>query len=181
MLKNILEKQNIYNIYIKAFTQNMTKYYFDLEDMKKTFSSFKDKMTALTQLQENDKLSFDNNNKIYIDRGHYLQSFKRWYYGESRDVTHDKLSIIFNDYNKYLMMVNRSLYNQPNYSFYDLADNVYLFNKDLIKGLNNLKNTYNNVKEYNEKLSLLIPVIIEYIGQFEELYVIRCNSRSNKY
>jgi hypothetical protein len=177
MLQSILEKQNIYTMYIRHSSHiKMTKYYFDLEDMKNTFDSFKDKLGAITILKENDKVSFDIDNKTYIDQGHMLQSFKRWYYGESRDITRDRLSAIFEDYNKYLMMVLRSLYNQSNYTFYDLADTVSIFNKQLITGLQNLHKTYTNGKDYNGKLSDLINIIIEYLRQFEQQY----NAHSNR-
>jgi hypothetical protein len=188
MLLQILEKQKIwyiYNIYY-MYSKNiididMVKHFFDLEDMKKNVLIFKDKLNALTLINEGDKISFDNDNIIYIDRNHTLQCIKRWYYNENRNNTYEKLSIIFDDYNKFLLMINRSLYNQQNLEFFTIADDVYLFNKNVIKGLYNLKKTYENKEYYDMKLAELIEAIIQYVKQNNVQYLRHTNTIKNIY
>lgn len=180
MLKNILKKQNMYIEYIDKTHKIMTHYTFDIDDMKKTYNDFYDKLKALKDIKEGDKISFDIENRIYIDRASSLQCVKRWYYGETREVTYDKLSFLYDEYNKFLMMVLRSLYNQKKQHFFSLADTVYLLNKDMVEGLNTLRRTY--VKDITKdglsrethpsthKLIELMDAIIEVMRQFEQQY-----------
>ncbi len=180
MLTKIIKKQNICYVYNKDLI-NMVKHFFDLEDIKKNILIFKDKLYTLTILNNGDKISFDNENTIYIDRCHTFQCIKRWFYNENRSNTYEQLSIIFDDYNKFLLMINRSLYNQHNIEFFTLADDLYLFNIKIIKGLHNLKKTYENKQCYDMKLVELIDAIIQYIKQNNDQYLRHTNSIKNIY
>jgi hypothetical protein len=181
MLSQIIQKQkilyiyNIFYIYSKNIT-NMTKLVYDLEDIKKNVLHYKKKLHALTIIQEGDKISFDVDNNVYIDYNNSFQSIKRWYYCENRIVTYDKLSLLFDDYNKLLLMIYHSIYNEKNIEYYKIVDDILLFNKQVIIGLLNLKKTYSKDNNNDNKIKEITSVIIEYIKQMNNRYIICKNN-----
>lgn len=143
---------------------------FDLEDMKNNYTIFEDKFNALYDLKKGDKISFDDDKKIYIDSQGSLQFLKRWYYGENRTNSYEKLNLVFDDYNKYLIMILGSIRYRKQQEFLELADKVVYLNKKISVGLKNLKSTYTQYENYNSNLIELLDTIIECLKQFEFKY-----------
>lgn len=70
---------------------NIKKYLINILSLKKTLDEFKDKFKNFIDISLNDKIYFDDNNIIQIDKSSYIQSFKRWYYSNNRNNTINKV------------------------------------------------------------------------------------------
>lgn len=164
MLKNIIKRNNYPNIIL-----NMKHIVFDLEDMKLTFEKFKYKLFDLQHIEPGDKISFDVDLKVYLDKGNILQSVKRWYYGENRDITYQHLSSLFEDYEKYLKMVIKSIFNpNVNTNYYNHAKTINEYNMALISGLVHLRNTYQQLD--CEKVYSKVKQIIDMMNTFNNKF-----------
>lgn len=135
---------------------SMLEYVYDLEDMNRRFSDYQERLGQLALLYDYDKIGF-HEDKIYADRKSSFQFFRRWYYGQNREVTYINLKNLFDDYYIYINMVKSSLNMNNAESYVILGRAVHSFNYSLISGLDKLKKTYENE---DEKLVLLIADII---------------------
>lgn len=174
--------------YLEYSTYNnldMQNFNYDLEDMKANMVSFKEKLNDITLLEKGDKLSFDEQDKLYIDKFHSLQSVKRWYYGMNRENTCTKLASLFEDYNTFLLMVLRSLQSKNNHEYLNIADQVKVFNRDMSKGLLYLKETYANENDYYQPIVDLVNTLKNRFEEFNRRYsnfsYLKTNSRLIKH
>jgi hypothetical protein len=155
MRNNSIDTNKIRN-YHSSSDGSMLEYVYDLEDMNRRFSDYQDRLGQLALLYEYDKIGF-HEDKIYADRKSSFQFFRRWYYGQNREVTYINLKNLFDDYYIYINMVKSSLNMNNAESYVILGRAVHSFNYSLISGLDKLKKTYENE---DEKLVLLIADII---------------------
>lgn len=94
----------------------------------------------LLELEINDKLSVDVNYqmsidipfKLNIDKYNLSQSFRRWYYKQKREDIFNKLDIVFEKYNNYILSIKNK------------TQNIIELNKLLITKLKILDKTYND-------------------------------------
>lgn len=70
---------------------NTKIYLINILSLKKTLDEFKNKFKNFIDISLNDKIYFDDNNIIQIDKSSYIQSFKRWYYSNNRNNTINKV------------------------------------------------------------------------------------------
>tara|TARA_Y100000385_G_scaffold286987_1_gene350186 strand:+ start:1014 stop:1517 length:504 start_codon:yes stop_codon:yes gene_type:complete len=115
-----------------------------------------------------DKISIHDNN-IYIDEGtSILQGAYRWWYSSNRENTISELTRILDKFNNYLLYLNNSkrdinktrnitVANQKKIELINFYINS-LKNEipDLIKGLENLKETYIEDETLVKKINILI-------------------------
>jgi hypothetical protein len=88
----ILESISNNNLMYKGTNNyNIKKYLINILSLKKTLDEFKDKFKNFIDISLNDKIYFDDNNIIQIDKSSYIQSFKRWYYSNNRNNTINKV------------------------------------------------------------------------------------------
>tara|TARA_B100001094_G_C18147249_1_gene781504 strand:- start:891 stop:1394 length:504 start_codon:yes stop_codon:yes gene_type:complete len=115
-----------------------------------------------------DKISIHNNN-IYIDQGTSIfQGTLRWWYSSNRENTILELTRILDKFNNYLLYLNNSKKDLIKTKGTSLANqkkieliNLYISSlkneiPELIKGLNNLKETYMDDDNIIKKIDVLI-------------------------
>lgn len=149
---------------------DMQNFTYDIQDMKSNLVSFKEKLNDITLLEKGDKISFDDQDKLYIDKHHSLQSVKRWYYGMNRENTYEKMTSLFEDYNTFMLMVLKSLQTKNNTEYLQIADELKVFNRDIGKGLLNLKDTYANEYDYYQPMVDLINMMKNRFAEFHQRY-----------
>lgn len=139
------------NIYDYILNNQIMKNY-NIEELEKIFKNFKEILEGLKDVEINDKISFDENNKIYVDKGHSLQFVKRWYYGENRDKTYNILNEQLTNYDNFLSIISYILYS---YRRTTRHENLYIevlnFNEKIVKGLKNLYKTYDEKYKLNNE------------------------------
>lgn len=134
---------------------DFTNYVVDLKSIDTNFKSFKHKLENLQNVNVNDKIGFDDDDKLYIDRSNALQPLIRWFYKQNRETSLAKLCDILGEYKKLLKLINISLYkvNEDNDELRILSNDIKGFNLKLIVGLDNLKETYKYDEAYKKKIS----------------------------
>jgi hypothetical protein len=135
--------------------------YYNINYLIVIFDKYKKNLEELKKIEYNDKLSFDDNDNIYIDKSNPLQFIKRWYYNENREKTYKILKKKLLDYEKYLSSVIYNLYKVKNTEkIKKYGEEIIMFNKEILEGLNNLYKTY---EDKENKLLELLKKIIEKI------------------
>ena len=102
----------------------------------------------LLELENNDKLSVDNNCqmsidipfKINLDKYDLSQSFRRWYYKQKREDIFNKLDIVFEKYNNFIISIKNKIQSKK------ILENMIELNKLLTIKLIILDKTYNDPK-----------------------------------
>lgn len=132
---------------IYEYISRMKYHHFDKKQILTDFEMHKERLLAITMLQENDKISFDDEYKIYIDRGHSLQFIKRWYYGENKEKTIKYLALVMGQYIDYIDKTSRLTYFRESIKTYgEFMNQLIIFNEELINGLVNLYKTYEQIQ-----------------------------------
>ena len=70
------------SILCKDMQQQLRKY--DYGEVVNRFDKFYNTFKPLTELNTGDKLGYDNEDNIYIDKQSMIQGFQRWYYNQKR-------------------------------------------------------------------------------------------------
>lgn len=168
--KNIysLNNNNKYNNYNKLNKQQL--YYF-----KENFKIYKIQLKQLTLLEINDKLYFDNQENICIDKYDNLQFFRRWYNNQHRDSYYKLLNKKIMKYIFYLTDINEILLYNNNHNnnieeFIQLCIGIINFNHTINQGLQNLIMTYKDdikLVQFLNKLKYQITIKNNYIENNE--------------
>lgn len=150
-----------------------SEFMFDYTNMLNTFEDFQRKLHVFLHIQKGDKLGFTNNDVLYLDYSGIMQSMRRWYYNQNREVTARKLKTLLEDYIIFLNLIISSCTTGKT-RFIDLAEEVNIFNQTLMNGLDHLYVTYE--KEPHK----LKTIIITYKRSIERLYERINNDIKNK-
>jgi len=118
-----------------------------LKELNKKFVHFNDIFKNFTYLEENDKIIFDEDNNVIIDKYSYFQCFKRWYNGYNSQIMREKFNKIFINYKDFIRLIQIKLNSYKNIKYIDLCLKVLDLNKKIKKGLIVLIETYKNNKE----------------------------------
>jgi hypothetical protein len=116
---------------------------------------FRSKLDNLEFVEENDKIGFDKEGILYIDKKRITQSLTRWLYGQTRENSIIKLQELLNEYNILLRFVRiklsdiRDIYTE----LLNLSDDIVEFNTKIISGISNLMKTYKYDEPYHKVLS----------------------------
>lgn len=124
--------------------QTIKQLRFNLENMKKTFEEFQERIQPIETLEKGDKLAMNLTDNVFEVRpAGSLQSFQRWWYAESRTKTLEHLNTNFLEYMRFVdMCVDATRYNPYDASFIELCYENIEFQKRVRKGLDNLRETY---------------------------------------
>tara|TARA_Y100000780_G_C13684583_1_gene417289 strand:+ start:449 stop:937 length:489 start_codon:yes stop_codon:yes gene_type:complete len=154
---------------------DLSEYVIDFESIKNNYNVFNSKLENLKNINIGDKIGFDDNDKIYIISNSKVQSIVRWVYGQNRENTINKLSLIMEDYKKLLRLVTLSNSHLEDYNtnndgdileLHNFTNVVKIFNKDILIGLNNLKNTYKYDDIYKDKIHKLEFILSNFENGF---------------
>lgn len=143
-------------------------------------------LNIISELKKDDKLSFCNN-QFSIDDPNYMQGVTRWWYGEDRSKTLEKLNDVINETFRYIEetytneMDNNTFGNFTNEKsksvlYENNSERLQKFNLALNKtcsGLEKLKNTYNVDTSMTTGLNLLISKIETRLKKINEILKIR--------
>lgn len=134
-----------------------------IKEYNERFQQFLYILNTLSTLKKGDKLYWDENEvdetqtqlqkllscKLHIQQPSFSTSFSRWYYGQTRHITFEYLSILSQHYNKLMDDVIYGIYHSSiRLEFYQLGELIQNINRHLTNSLNNLKETYSDEKEY---------------------------------
>lgn len=124
---------------------------FDISDIYTRYYEYRNIFKELINIEKNDKIGFDENNIIYLNKNSKFQHIIRWYYSQDRQNTRNKLSEILDEYKIFNDMIIFSIYNKNTnvneIQSIDLRDKLVSLNKIIIDGLEILYNTYHNISE----------------------------------
>lgn len=167
---------NLYNQIIQRKNKKLYEdYSIFIEKYNSIFITNYNELKNICLLNNNDKLVFDNNGNISIDKYDFSQFIRRWYNNQHRDLIYKYLPLKFNNYFIFLKSIIEFLNKNTNLNNYNLFKKFIFkiidFNKLLIDGLSKLINTYYN----DNKLTLLLKKI-KY-----NLYVNNCYIENNKF
>jgi hypothetical protein len=138
-------------------------YFFYLNLLKPLLNiELYDKIGVSDILIPNTYIILINHNKLnfslYLDKYSAFQSIKRYMNNQSKDITFNKLSIIFNEYNNILEQIiylnNNCLY------LYQIKNKYKNFNNQLIESLEILRKTYNNY-DVNNYVAAFITILLK--------------------
>ena len=149
--------------------KNIDKEY--VPDEKIVFTNLK----IISNIKEYDKLIIDENKHIDIDSPTYLQFARRWWSGRNRlntlnylknCVYRDAFIIIDNTLkNEIKNKINMNYFEQSNHN---ILQKFLLDLKNSIRGLQNLKITYNNDVSFKSNLDVIIEEIEFRIEKIKE-------------
>ena len=138
-------------------------YDIDVEDLQNTFSNFKLKLHNLENINEGDKIYFDDSNVIQITPSGYLQCATRWYNSYNRHEIFTLLHNLINEYFQFCDMLSyykKHIYlNKVDYLFNKTYNDVYSYLSKIIIGIEKLKNTYYDDESIRGKFRDLISLI----------------------
>jgi ferritin len=145
---------------------DFTDYVVDFKSVESNFNKFKVKMAQIEYIEEHDKIGFDENDILYINKQSTLQPIVRWLYSQNRERSINKLSETFSEYSKLLQMIKISMVHSKNnvIELDDLLDEISIFNKKMLSGLDNLYKTYCSDDVYGK----LIKDILNALCNFEK-------------
>ncbi len=142
---------------------DFTNYDVDLKSIETNFNIFKCKFENIEFIQENDKIGFDENEILYINKQGTLQPIIRWFYSQNRENSINKLSENFLEYSKLLQMIKSIIYSRKNSDeLIELSENIITFNKRIMKGLDNLYKTYRIDYNYGKLIKDMIKVLCNF-------------------
>jgi len=127
---------------------------YDIADMIKTNSIFKEKLQGLIDLADSGsgKLGI-HDEKLYVS-WHWFQSIQRIYYGESRNKLTEFLKNVFDDYKIFNKMINNCLlYKMYTEEINEITTEQNMLIKKWIKGLSILKEQYVDDTEVVEEIN----------------------------
>lgn len=143
---------------------DFSNYVVDFQSVQVNFNSFQTKLEKLEFVEVNDKIGFDQEEILYINKQGTLQPIIRWLYNENRENTINKLHDLFTEYSKLLQMIrittNYTKRNQD--KFCNLSNEIKNFNKKICCGLNNLYETYNDDDMYCNMIKEMIIIISKF-------------------
>lgn len=169
MLSNII-KNNMKDIL------PCSKISFDMKDMTTKFKYFKQRMRMVVFIEPYDKIGFNEQEEIYIDKYNSFQCIKRWYYNQNRDITKEKLKLLFDDYDIFLKMIELSLKSTDGFNYISIAYSVISLNRNIITGLNNLKKTYENCSMLTVLLNDILYNLLLMSEKISNTYIIQMNN-----
>ncbi len=136
---------------------------------EKDFYRIREKLSVIKDLNINDKLGYDENDVLYIDKYQWGQYFRRVWYGQSRQKTEKYLNRVFTEFMQYLDNYLKFLDNTPHFivktldkRYKTLTGEICQFINDIIVGLYNLKKTYPEFKELKCRVDSIIMTMVDF-------------------
>lgn len=136
---------------------------------EKDFYRIREKLSVIKDLNINDKLGYDENDVLYIDKYQWGQYFSRVWYGQSRQKTEKYLNRVFIEFMQYLDNYLKFLDNTPDFivktldkRYKTLTGEICQFINDIIVGLYNLKKTYPEFKELKCRVDSIIMTMVDF-------------------
>ena len=80
---------------------------YDYEEVVNRFDSFYNMFKPLSGLNNGDKLGYDNEDNIYIDKQSMFQGFQRWYYNQKRVDVFGRFESQVNDFILFIRYVDQ--------------------------------------------------------------------------
>lgn len=169
MLKQIFEeentkKQNIFNTIQHIYTMNTypvdNVHLNELHILKQRFTHLKSQLTEVTLLELNDKLGFDEQGNMFIDKNDTMQCIRRWYFNQNRNLLLQYLPQKLDTLIKFVDIMLGKLNNQYNfYLFRMIGLGLINFTEGILQGLQCLDTTYTkdtNIHTLLDKYSIIL-------------------------
>lgn len=141
-----------------------------IEELKKQFDIQKNKIQVFISLQKYDKLMENKlDKKLYREPPGYLQSWKRWWYGEDKFTTFQHLDSYFSDFMKFLDLVVSSAKSDFSIELVKLGNDISEFINIIIPGIHILKTTYPTYVQLHCKIDSIIITMIDFKKDFRAI------------
>ena len=153
------------------------------QELKTQFDAQKIKTDIFISLQKNDKIMEDKINKqLYCVPPGYLQSWKRWWYGEDKYTTFQHLDKYFSAFMKFLDLVVKTAKINASMDIIALGKEISDYINIIIPGIHTLKSTYPNYTELHCKIDSIIITMIDFKKDFRMITSsVRPRKRSNSF
>ena len=149
------------------------KHQYDYSNMIKTFESFREYFTALRSLQVGDKIGYDENNNLYIDRSGYRQGIIRWYYKQSRTGAIDKLKSKIDEYILFIRFIDNvygeTIDENHRSLVRSIIKNITILHNTITNALFFLSKTYKSDKKIHETIIMIKDSLTFYNNFIREL------------
>lgn len=144
---------------------------FPLE-LKKKFYKIRMKLKPILQLKKGEKLGKNEKGEYEIFSNRYFQQTIRWWYSQNREKTVGYLDEDFTNYMKFLDELCYYLSKDILGVYTNFAHQVKDYNRDMIKSLYVLKETYKcgggNNKDIIAKIDSIILTMIDFKDKVDE-------------
>ena len=141
------------------------------ESVQKLFETWKSHEKTLQifiNLKKNDKLMHQGGG-FYIEPYGYLQSWKRWWYGENRHTTLLHLNHFFTKFIQFLDLLIKEGKNNLDLDLINLVERICEFVNKIIPGIHMLKKTYVEFVELHCKVDSIILTLLDFKTVFNEI------------
>ena len=141
--------------------------------LSENFNEFKNKLKVFTLISEGEKIG-KYNNEYYIFSNTWSRQIWRWYYNENRNNTFLYLNEEFEDFIKFLDLIIETIKLEFSKEIYkNLINKINFFVKNIIIGLYNLKKTYIDSDEINNKVDSIILTLLDFKKESNEIMDIK--------
>jgi hypothetical protein len=151
---------------------DLSNYKIDFNSIKVSFKDIENKISILKDVNVNDKIGFDASGVLYIDYTSKIQPLIRWFYGQNRENSINKLGLIMEDYRKLLRLITMTFQqvgtdmDKDIFNLHQFTCLIKNFNKSILIGMNNLKNTYMYDDIYKEKIHKMEYILTNFENGF---------------
>ena len=131
-----------------------TPYLYDLTDK---LTMYQAQIGNIQYLKISDKIGFDEEGNLYINKGWSGQGIMRWYYNQNREKSLEKTLDVFELYHAFVRTFLEQMSNPPSYQkgydeYVDFAELIQEFNSKLVGGFDILIETYKDDTKYCKSL-----------------------------
>lgn len=138
-------------------------------ELDKTFEIQKKKLNLFFSIKEGDKIMEDaNGGVLYIEPPSYLQSIKRWWYGENRTSTFNHLDHYFVEFIRFLDSILNIINERNKSKVSPLGYAVCKYINEIIPGIDVLKKTYPNYTQLHDKIASIIITLIDFKNEYRQ-------------
>lgn len=148
----------------------------NVQGCRKNFEYLKSKFEILKNIQVGDKIGkiFENNEEenkdiLYFIKGEYciynnshFQKWSRWWYNENYEKTFNYIDNDFSLFAKYLDNLKNIILIDGKILYKNLTLEIVEFSNEIIKGLYNLKQTYENNTKIKAKIDSIIMILLDF-------------------
>lgn len=168
MINNLIKKSLDKNTLSNSISNNVK--------LSDNFNELKKKLKIFTLISEGEKIG-KYNDQYYIFSNTWSRQLWRWYYHENRNNTFSYLDSEFNDFIKFLDLINETISEEINKNIYTkLINKINFFIKNLILGLYNLKKTYIDSDILNNKVDSIILTLLDFKKESNYIMDIKCSN-----
>ena len=138
-----------------------------LVELEKNFVIQKNKLNIFLLIKEGDKIMNDTKKHVlYLEPPSYLQSIKRWWYGENKTRTFDHLDCYFIEFMRFLDSILAIINDRNKSTISPFGYSVCKYINAIIPGIHILKLTYPDYTKLHNKIASIIITLVDFKTEY---------------